>query len=594
MSFKKENSVYPIRDPATIKATEVGFTETLRKVLESRMLFIPFVVIHNRQGTVVQAGGLTFRPTGVDDVFSTVHWISGIVAEASFCSRFLTVNHFPFDALVSKYPFLYWIFFSVEERKTFRIAYYKDGAVSSFGKGTDARFFVAFDGEERFVQISYGGNETEISILNRLLWQCILQFPTGDFNYQIDMHCKLHFTQEISCADFERLFCTKLASDDVMDGKLKDFHRTCGQLCNANTMVHKMPAFVNALGVWAQLLDDSISFRVFNHIAACDDGCPMTSDYDLEGIEALPDNEGGDPVPHELEIMDETPPVTANMSHKLQDHLDMYLCPPKWDTTTFRVNNTDGLFITIGRLEEGNTVECFLGQGLKLHASRGDAARSAYLHMCGDISPSPVTMYRRLSDLERKIDGNVSIRNLSVLGTNKPPPSGAALVHVLDGEVALISERPGKPYTLVGGKAESGETPIATINREFKEETGADPDKYVHGVLFKSKRCVVFSSRGDKIPNCLYRSPRQLPRDVAPWVIRVLHRYTTGREMSLAITRVYDVYSTMREKGSLHFDGPVPLRDGTSLFFNRIVTDRGKWLYDMLKANFDVMIDSWD
>jgi 8-oxo-dGTP pyrophosphatase MutT (NUDIX family) len=594
MNFTRESSVYPIRDPAIIKATEEGFTTALRKVLEFRMLSIPFMVIHNAQGTVVQAGGLIFRPSGKNDVFSTVSWISEIVAEASFCARFLTVNHFPFDALVVKYPFLHWIFVDTEVRKTFRIAYYKEGAVSSFGKGTHARFFIAFDGEEKHVQVSYGGNETEISILNRLLWQCILQFPTADFNYQIDVHCDLHFTQEISCANFERLFCTKMATDDVMDGKLKDFHRHCGAHCNANVTLHNLPAFVNALGVWAQHLDDSISFRVLNHLAACDDGCPMFSDYDLEGIEALPDNEGGDPMPHELGLIDETPSVVANMTHKLQDHLDMYLYPPKWETVTVRTNKTDGLFVTIGRLEEGNTTECFMGQGLKLQASRGDAARSAYLHMCGDTSPSPVTMYHRLSSIEKKIDGNVSIQDLSVLGVHKPSPKGSALMHVLNGEVALISERPGKPYTLVGGKAENGENPVATIVREFKEETGADPKKFVHGFLFKSKQCTVFSSRGESIPKCLYRSPRQLPRDIAPWVVRVLHRYATGKEMSVPVTRVYDAYAVMRDKGSLHFDGPIPLRDGTSLFFNRLVADRGKRLFDLLKANFDVVIEDWN
>jgi len=165
----------------------------------------------------------------------------------------------------------------------------------------------------------------------------------------------------------------------------------------------------------------------------------------------------------------------------------------------------------------------------------------------------------------------------SLMFPSVPPPTetiiGAAFVHVHNRTIGLISERPGKPWNLPGGKKEGKETPLETVVRESREEIGGNAIglRFTQYIVSQhaGASCTLFLCEHDGLINGLrYVDPSKSPPDVAPWILRALMD-AQGRPRVEAFMTIVKTFPTVGTPSS-SLDGPIcSNKKGIAWMFDR-------------------------
>jgi len=195
-------------------------------------------------------------------------------------------------------------------------------------------------------------------------------------------------------------------------------------------------------------------------------------------------------------------------------------------------------------------------KGAEMRAARAAIYEAQY----GLVGVSIVDLYSRCKKI---YGGRYGVFDGKEIVSSVPPEprmlKGSAFVHVCDGKVGLISERPGKPWNLPGGTSIGDESALETMLREASEELGEEVARRLVFTRFlvsqhANASCTVYYCQHDgEVPGLTYYRPGSFPPNVAPWVLRVLWD-AQGRarnEAYMTLTRLYPDIG-----GSSFLDGP--------------------------------------
>jgi hypothetical protein len=574
-----------------MRTTDEGFLDIIATILEMKGYDLPCTIRMHHTGPAVWAAGRKCEPKGPNPLLEVLGFLEEILGEAELFASMKMATVFPWQELIDRYPILQWVFLRQAKGPRVYLRYESEGRTSTKVDGDTALLYFANDIDARKVRVTYTKMESEQSVIMRLLWKVIMKHPTGEHTYFDDWDTPLYGRPMVTCGTFRRYF-----------GVVEQNHSQCGVLCRMveglNEDQMKQMEMSHALGLHnnKHRLVSEVEKQFFGLEEMvkpvkeeCDDGCPFE-----EEIGVLVDDEDEEDISH-LILWDEEPPVSKDCTSRLGELVSEAFYETKWEVATFKdtAKNNDVHYYTLGRLTEGEETRIYFGHGGKLKQSVGDASRAAYLSFVGDVSVSPVTAYSRIVTLQDKFTtftGPVLTEKIM---------DGSAILH-FDHEndiekVALIRERPWKPYTLIGGKKEGNETPEMTMKREFGEEVGdkniATP--FIGCRMFKSGGCTVFNYMGKVEPTggVKYFPMQKMPRDIAPWVLRVLYRYQIGKEMPPKVLKVFNYY-TQLFMGEKEVDGPIPIKR-KAFFYERQVADRGMALFKMMEENFQVFKNEW-